>query len=31
MQLSPSEIFKHPEVSRKNLTEAEGANWKMTP
>ena len=31
MQLSPSEIFKHPDVSRKNLTEAEGANWKMTP
>lgn len=31
MQLSPGEVFKHPEVSRKNLTEAEGANWKMTP
>ncbi len=28
MMLSPSEVFKHPEVSRKNLTEAKGANWK---
>lgn len=31
MQLSPSEVFKHPEVSRKNLSEAEGANWEMAP
>lgn len=29
MQLSPGEVFKHPEVSWKNLTEAEGANWNL--
>jgi hypothetical protein len=29
MELAPSEVFKHPKVSQKNPTEAEGANWNI--
>ncbi|OAK66206.1 N-acetylmuramoyl-L-alanine amidase [Variovorax paradoxus] len=29
MQIAPSEIFRHPEASRKNTTEAQGANWNL--
>lgn len=29
MQVAPSEVFPHPLVSRKNDTEAQGANWKL--
>jgi hypothetical protein len=29
MQISSSEVFPHPAVSRKNPTEARGANWNL--
>ena len=29
MQIAPSEVFRHPEASRKNTTEAQGANWNL--
>ena len=29
MQIPSSEIFRHPVVSRKNPTEARGANWSL--
>jgi len=29
MQLATSEVFRHPEISRKNSTEAQGANWTL--
>jgi len=29
MQIPSSEIFRHPVVSRKNPTEAQGANWNL--
>jgi len=29
MKLATSEVFRHPEVSRKNSTEAQGANWTL--
>jgi N-acetyl-anhydromuramyl-L-alanine amidase AmpD len=29
MRIAPSEVFRHPVVSRKNDTEAEGANWNL--
>ncbi|MGJ7499701.1 peptidoglycan recognition protein family protein [Variovorax sp. ZT5P49] len=29
MQLATSEVFRHPDVSRKNSTEAQGANWTL--
>lgn len=29
MQVAQDEVFRHPEVSRKNLTEAQGANWSL--
>ncbi|MFV0671882.1 N-acetylmuramoyl-L-alanine amidase [Variovorax sp. tm] len=29
MHLAASEVFRHPDVSRKNITEAQGANWTL--
>ncbi|UVH60990.1 N-acetylmuramoyl-L-alanine amidase [Variovorax paradoxus] len=29
MQIATSEVFRHTEVSRKNITEAQGANWTL--
>ena len=29
MRIAPSEVFRHPVVSRKNDTEAAGANWNL--
>ena len=29
LQIAQSEVFRHPEVSRKNETEAAGANWQL--
>lgn len=29
MQIASDEVFRHPVVSRKNPTEAQGANWKL--
>lgn len=29
IQIGNEEVFRHPLVSRKNPTEAQGANWKM--
>lgn len=29
IQIAPGEVFRHPEASRKNPTEAQGANWNM--
>lgn len=29
IQIASSEVFRHPEVSRKNPTEAQGANWNL--
>lgn len=29
MQIAPSEVFRHPDASRKNPTEAQGANWNL--
>jgi len=29
MSIAPSEVFRHPEASRKNKTEAQGANWNL--
>ena len=29
MQIAPGEVFRHPLVSRKNKTEAQGANWSL--
>lgn len=29
LKIAPSEVFRHPEVSRKNTTEAAGANWQL--
>ncbi|EJL67385.1 N-acetylmuramoyl-L-alanine amidase [Variovorax sp. Varisp85] len=30
MQIAPGEIFRHPDASRKNPTEAQGANWNLS-
>lgn len=30
MQIAADEVFRHPVVSRKNLTEAQGANWNLS-
>jgi N-acetyl-anhydromuramyl-L-alanine amidase AmpD len=29
MQIAPGEVFRHPDASRKNPTEAQGANWNL--
>ncbi|MBD9665802.1 hypothetical protein J2W37_006321 [Variovorax paradoxus] len=29
MQIAPGEVFRHPLVSRKNITEAQGADWNL--
>ena len=29
IKISPTEVFRHPVVSSKNRTEAQGANWKL--
>lgn len=30
MQISADDVFRHPVVSRKNITEAQGANWTLS-
>lgn len=30
IKIGPTEVFRHPVVSSKNITEAHGANWKLS-